>query len=90
MVVVCANDVGITEFAFIQDQMDGRVVVVDMDPVAHLFTSAVELWFDIAKDVCNLTRDELFDVLVGAVIIRAIADRCLDAKTANPCSDEVV
>ena len=65
-------------------------MVIDVNPVADLFASTVEFWFDITEDIGDLARDEFFDVLVGTVVVAAVADGCLDTKTADPGADKVV
>ena len=69
MVVVSADDVSFTKLALFQDEVNGRVVIINVNPVADLFTGAVQLWLDVAQNVSNLARNELFDVLVWAVIV---------------------
>ena len=90
VIIVGADNVGFAQLAFVENKVNGRVVVVDMDPVAHLLTGAVEFWLDVTQDICDLAWDKLFDVLVGAVVVATVADRCLDAKAAYPGTDEVI
>ena len=47
-------------------------MVVDVDPVANLFASAIELWCEVTENISNLARDKLLDVLVRAVVIGAV------------------
>ena len=48
MVVVCADDVGVADLAFVEDEVNGRVVVVDMYPVTDLLAGTIEFWLDVA------------------------------------------
>ena len=45
---------------------------------------AVQLRPDAAEHVGDLARDELLDVLVRAVVVRAVRDRGVDAERAHP------
>lgn len=72
MVVVGANDVGFTHFSFVENQMHGRIMVVDVDPVTDLLAGAVEFGLDIAQDIGDLAWDELFNVLIGAIIVATV------------------
>ena len=69
MVVVGADDVGFAQFAFFQDEVNGRVVIINVNPVADLFAGAVQVGLDIAQNISDLARNKLFDVLVWAVIV---------------------
>ena len=84
MIVVSADDVSLAQFAFFQDEVNGSVVVIDVNPVANLLAGAVQFGLDIAQNIGDLARNELFDVLVWTVIIRTIGDRRFDAEAANP------
>ena len=55
-----------------------------MNPVAHVQAVAVKLGANAADDVRDLARDKLFHVLVGAVIVGAIADGRRHAIGAIP------
>ena len=84
VVIVSADDVSFTQFAFFQDEVNGSVVVIDVNPVADLLAGAVQFWLDIAQNISDLARNELFDVLVWAVVVGAIGNRRFDAEAANP------
>jgi len=90
MVVVGADDIRLTHLTFVEDEVNGCVVIVDMYPVTDLLASTVEFWFDIAQDVGDLAGDKFFDVLVGTVVVAAVANGCLDTEAAYPGTDEVV
>ncbi len=72
MVIVGADNVGVAQLAFVEDQVHRRVVVVDVYPVANLLAGAVEFWFNAAQDVGDLARDKFFDVLVRPIVIRTV------------------
>src|SRR4051794_11753389 len=87
---VGTDQVGLTGPALLGDGPHGCVVVVDVDPVAHVEPVAVELRCDPVDDVRDLPRDELLDVLVRAVVVGAVADRCADAERADPGAHQQV
>ena len=62
VVIVSADDVSFTQFAFFQDEVNGSVVVIDVNPVADLLADAIQFWLDIAQNISDLARNELFDV----------------------------
>jgi hypothetical protein len=90
MVIVGADDVGVAQPAFVEDQVYCRVVVVDVYPVANLLAGAVEFRLNAAQDVGNLAGNKLLYVLVWPVVVAAVADGGLDAKATNPGSDQMV
>jgi hypothetical protein len=65
-------------------------VVVDVDPVADVEAVAVELRAPAVEHVRDLARDELLDVLVGAVVVRAVADGGGDPERAHPRAHQEV
>ena len=88
LLAVGADQVGLTDLALGQDRPDGARVVVGVNPVTDVFAGPVELWPDPREDVRDLARDELLDVLVGAVVVRAVRDRGAKAKGADPGADQ--
>ncbi len=84
------NEVGIANSTLINDRPHRRVVIEHVDPVAHVEAGAVQTWLDAIDQVRHRSRDELLDVLVGAVVVRAVGDRGRDSETANPCAHEVI
>jgi len=73
---VRSDEVGLPRAALGQDVPDGRGVVLGVDPVADVLAAAVELGADAVDDVRDLPGDELLHVLVGAVVVGAVGDRC--------------
>ena len=84
LLAVGADEVGLAEPALLDDRDDGVVVVVDVDPVAHVGAGAVELGLDAVEDAGDLARDELLDVLARAVVVRAVRQGGLEAEGADP------
>ena len=84
LLAVGADQVGLADRAAVDDRPYRVVVVVDVDPVAHVRARAVELRPDAAQHIGDLPRDELLDVLVRPVVVRAVRDRGLHAERANP------
>ena len=90
LLAVGADQIGLADLALLEDRQDGRRVVVGVDPVAHVLALAVELGPDAADDVGDLARDELLDVLVRTVVVRAVRDRRPDPERAHPRADQQV
>ena len=87
---VGADEVGLAHAALREDGPHGARVVLGVDPVAHVLALAVELGANAVDDVGDLARDELLDVLVGAVVVRAVGDRGREAVGAGPSAHEHV
>jgi glucose-1-phosphate thymidylyltransferase len=81
---VGADQVGLADPALLEDRQHGRGVVVGVDPVADVEPVAVELRPAAVDDVGDLARDELLDVLPGAVVVGAVRDRRPHAEAAHP------
>src|SRR5450759_963301 len=84
LLAVGADQVRLADLALVDDRPDGGVVVLDVDPVADVQPLAVELGADAVDDVGDLARDELLDVLIGPVGVRAVRDRGLHTERADP------
>ena len=87
---VRADEVGLPDAAPGEDGPHGGAVVLGVDPVAHVPAVAVELGADPVDHVGDLARDELLDVLVGAVVVGAVGDRGAKAVGPHPGADEHV
>ena len=87
---VGADEVGLPHAALGEDVPDGRGVVLGVDPVADVLAAAVELGTDAVDDVRDLPGDELFHVLVGAVVVGAVGDSGAKAVGAGPGAHEHV
>ena len=87
---VGADEVGLPHAALGQDVPHGRGVVLGVNPVADVLAAPVELGADAVDDVGDLARDELLNVLVGAVVVGAVGDRGSQAVGAGPGAHEHV
>ena len=87
---VGADQVGLADAALREDAPHGRAVVLGVDPVADVAPVAVELGPDAVDEVGDLARDELLNVLVGAVVVGAVGDGGLQAEGAGPGAHEHV
>lgn len=76
LLAICPDEVGLPHAALGEDVPDSRGMVLGVDPVADVLAAAVELGAHAVDDVGDLARDELLHVLVGAVVVGAVGDRC--------------
>ena len=65
-------------------------MIFHADPVAHSQTLPVEFRANAGKNVRDLAGDELLHMLVGAVVIAAIADGGFESVRAVPGAHQVV
>ena len=86
---VGADEVGLAHAAPREDVPDGAGVVLGVDPVADVLAGAVELRPDTVDDVCDLARDELLHVLVGAVVVGTVGDGGPEPVCAGPRAHDV-
>ncbi len=84
LLAVRADQVGLPDRPALDDRHHRVGVVVDVDPVAHVEPGAVELGPAPVEQVGDLARDELLHVLVGPVVVGAVADRGPHAEGAHP------
>ena len=87
---VGADQVGLADAALGQDGPDGGAVVLGVDPVADVPAVAVELGAHAVDEVRDLARDELLNVLVGAVVVGAVGDGGSQAEGAGPGAHQQV
>ena len=87
---VGADEVGLADAALGQDGPDGGAVVLGVDPVADVAPVAVELGADAVDEVRDLARDELLNVLVGAVVVGAVGDGGREPEGAGPGAHQQV
>ena len=73
---VGSDEVGLPHAALGEDVPHRGAVVLGVDPVADVLAAAVELGAHAVDYVGDLARDELLHVLVGAVVVGAVGDRC--------------
>ena len=90
LLAVGADEVGLAHLAAGEDGPHGARVVVGVDPVAHVAAVAVELGANAVQDIGDLARDELLHVLVGAVVVGAVANGGAGAERAVPGAHQVV
>lgn len=88
--VVSADVVDLAVAAVSDDQVDGVVVVTDIEPVTDVGTIAVDRKGFVMHRLLDHERDELLRELVGTVVVAASADG--DRKTEGPmvCHDKEV
>ena len=72
IVLVRPDIVGLTNPAPLEDGEHRVIVVIDVDPIAHLLARAVELGRVSGEDIGDLAGNELLDVLIRPVIIGAV------------------
>ena len=87
---VGADQVGLADAAAGEDGPHGAGVVLGVNPVADVAPVAVELGVHSVDEVRHLARDELLDVLVGAVVVGAVGDGDPEAEGAGPGAHEQV
>ena len=85
-----AHEVGFPDAALGENRPDGTAVIFHADPVAHSQTLPVEFRANAGKNVRDLAGDELLHMLVGAVVIAAIADGGFESVRAVPGAHQVV
>lgn len=90
LLAISPDEVGLPHAALREDVPDGRGMVLGVDPVADVLALAVELGAHAVDDVGDLARDELLNVLVGAVVVGAVGDRGAKPVGTRPCAHEHV
>ena len=72
--VVAADVVHLTDAPLMNDQIDRLAVVLHIQPVAHVFTRAIDGQRLIRQSIDDHERDELFREVIGPVVVRASRD----------------
>ena len=72
--VEAADIIGVGHGALVIDEIDGASVIHDVEPVAHVFSLAVDGEGTTVANVVDEQRNELLGELVGAVVVRTVAD----------------
>ena len=85
-----SHEVGFPDAASGENRPDGTAVIFHADPVAHSQTLPVEFRANAGKNVRDLAGNELLHVLIGAVVIAAIADGGFESVRAVPGAHQVV
>ena len=84
------HEVGFPDSTSGENRPDSTAVIFHADPVAHSQTLPVEFRANAGKNVRDLAGDELLHMLVGAVVIAAIADGGFESVRAVPGAHQVV
>ena len=90
LLTVSTNEVGLTNTALLNDVPYGVIVVQYVDPVTHILAGTVELGAHAVDQVSDLTRNELLNVLVGAVVVGAVRDGGLNPERPHPSAYQQV
>lgn len=85
-----SDEISFSDASLGEDGPNGRGVVLGVNPVAYVPAVSVELRADAAQNVGDLPRDELLDMLVGSVVVRAVGYGGFHAIGAMPGADEHV
>ena len=72
LLAVGPDEIGFADASLIDDLPHCGVVIAHMDPIAHLLAGSVDARADAVDHIRDRARDELLDVLVGAVVVRAV------------------
>ena len=73
--VVSANVVDLTNRPLAQNEVDRLAVVLDVKPVTYIQSLSVNRKFLVCECICNHQGNQLLRELIGAVVVRAAADR---------------
>ncbi len=82
--------VGLPHSAPVEDRVDGPRVVLDVEPVPHVLPLPVHGHGPSLLDVVDGQRDELLGEVVGAVVVRAVAQFHRQPVGVEPRPHEVV
>ena len=85
-----ADQIGLASHTTLDDAEHGRAVVFGMDPVAHIEALAVQARPDPIDQIGDLAGDELLHVLVGAVVVGAVAQGRVHTEGAHPGAHQQV
>ena len=73
-----------------ENEVYGPCVVLDIQPVAYVFTFTVYGQWLVVPDVVDEQRDQLFGELERPVVVRAVGDEGGHSVRVVECPDEVV
>jgi hypothetical protein len=85
-----ADQICLADLPLGSDQQHCSTVIIHMNPVPYVEARAVELWPATAQDVGDLARNELLDMLIRPVVVRAVAQCGLDVEGTYPSADQVI
>lgn len=75
LLVVSAHVVALARTALVKDEVDRMAVVSDPEPVANVFARSVDGDRLVRETLADYRGNELFVVLPGPVVVRAVRDR---------------
>src|SRR4051794_16625191 len=87
---VAADRVALAGAAPRQHGMEGAGVVLDMQPVAYIVAVAVDRDALAVQSFENRERDQLFGKMIGAVIVRAVAQDGRQAERLMPGAHKMI
>ena len=85
-----ADIVGLSAAALLEDAPDGIDMVIDIEPVAHVFAIAVDGEGVVLERVLDEARDEFFGVLARAIVIAAVREGGRELVGVGIGADEMV
>ena len=90
LLVVPANVVGLAHLALAHHLEQGAGMILDIQPVAHLLAVAVHRQRLALQGVEDHQRDQFFREVIGAVVVRTIAQQYRQAIGTVPGADQMV
>lgn len=88
--IEAADVVRFSNFAFVENEIDGAGVIFDKKPVAYVLSFAIDRKRLAMTDVVDEQRYQLFWELIWAVVVRAVGNERRHAVCVVICADEVV
>lgn len=65
-------------------------MIIGVNPVTDVQTVAIQLRTNTFQDISDLSRDELFHVLVRTVVVGAVGDGHAHTEGTAPCADQQI
>ena len=88
--VMSAYIVNLAYTSFVDDQVDGTAVILNIEPVADIFTLSVNREWFVVQSVGDHQRDQLFREVIRAVVVGAAADGHRQAVGSVVCENKKV
>ena len=85
---ISTNEIRLPNRPFGQNRPNGAGVILNMNPIAHIKTVAIQLGAFTMFNACNGMRDEFLGMLVRTVVITAIGNRRHKPIRARPRSHQ--